>query len=271
MLLLRNLCGLLLLAVLGMAQNTTDGKTGDQTDLADPVLETLTAEAARKKKEAEIAESEKKIRDAQPGADVKVLEGKTAIDDNVKIETEMFSYNAVQEISKQIAIRVNTCITGNSGKRVATIFIYDTSLQTALRAYQAFLIQKKAIQDELKLLKNNYKTIDAASSRTLSVTGAAGMARSVIDLISLFRQNTEFKGRSVTVDEEALVAQVAHEIKKLNQQATVVYPKLLPPGFVDRSRLWQFQPHSVHWGVAGHSDDSSQTGTSTRGKKLRSE
>ena len=234
MLPLRNLCGLMLLAVLGMAQNTTDGNTGDQTDMTDPVLEALTAEAARKKKEEEIAESEKKIRDAQPGADVKVLEGKTAVDDDVKIETQMFSYNAVQEISKQIATRVNTHInstTGNSTAGAATIFIHDISLQSAIRAYQAFLIQKYAIQRELLRLEKNLE--DKGPEKTMksqAIPSVAGTARSVIDLLSLFRQDTEFKGRSVIVEEEALVAQVAHEINKLNQNATVVYPKLLPPG-----------------------------------------
>ena len=229
MLPLRIPCAMLLLAVLGVAQNTTGDNTANQTDEADPVLEALTAEAARKKKEAEIAESEKKIRDAQPAAGVKVLEGKTTIDDNVTFESEMFSYKAVQEISKQIASQVNNRVPTKG----AIIFIHDAALQSALRAYQALQVQEQAFQHRLQLLLDNLKNLDQPTTmKNAPFPIVAGAVRSVIDLLSLFRQDTDFKGRSFTVNEEALVAQVANEINKLNGNVTVVYPKLWPPGLL---------------------------------------
>ena len=244
MLLLRSLIGLLLLTVLGMGQNPEDGKGGDQIDIEDPLLEALTAEAARKKKEAEIAESEQTIRKAQPGANVKALEGKTTIDDKVVIESEVLSNIAVQEISKQIANRVNDIvqITATDNDK-ATIYIHDTSLHTAIRADQYFQVQKQDILTQKNELDTEFGKLVPCTLNSIinynqekslvggrSFLGAAIAARSAIDLLSLFRQDTEFKGRSFTVREEALVAQVAHEIKKQKINAVVVYPSLMPPG-----------------------------------------
>jgi hypothetical protein len=170
--------------------------------------------------------------------DVKALQGKTTVDDKVSIEAEILAYSAISKIAKRIASEFHSKFPDPaSGYR---IIVLDDSLVAALTAHQTLVM-------ELDLISNGFARVIEAGTPSAAaakpgarlemfvapagfmgaLSGTAMLGRSLIDLLSLFRQDTSYYGRSYTVNDSALVLEVVRYLKAERGDIQCIYPKLL--------------------------------------------
>lgn len=199
-------------------------------DAPDPELSRLEQEIKRAQREADLAEllkkkaqAEKDVLTAQlPQSSVTALEGKVAIDDKLTIEVEILAHAAMCRIAGQIARDIATKAT--AGETVVIYSERDLGLLSRLRA-AGFEIDnlvaryKALLRDEVSLVLPE-----------LFLPVAAGaVLKSVIDVLALFRTDTEIKGKSLTFDEAALVAEITRQLPG-NPPPRIIYPALHLPG-----------------------------------------
>lgn len=190
---------------------------------ADKALEPL-SEIERVKQLAEdekaIAEARKAVLKAQlPDLDVKALEGKLTVDDNVMIECQILTYKAVSEIAVQISGEVKK--TG-----VKRVIIYNESDLNAVLSYKAFIWQVNLLKEQYDSAlageeKEGFKFVESAAA-VAGVSAGAFVLKSFLGAASLFRADADVKGKKVDVSDEALVAEVARALKSAD--VTTIYP-----------------------------------------------
>lgn len=211
--------------------------------------------------------AKKAIRDAQPQPapppppSATPLAGDTTLND-VKLEPEIVSYKAMSEAAMMLVRDIDAKLAAEDGNgiKIRTLSIYDAQIVKDWRFYQALF---PAFEGQVKDIKQQYQDLlcadpdtnggfktrhcDSAnmpknsprtSARMLvgpaAVQGAfaAGttLVKSFIDLASLFRTDTKLEGKSLTIDESALVAEVFRELKnKHKDNLTLYYPEVFPP------------------------------------------
>jgi hypothetical protein len=178
------------------------------------------------KRAADLAEQSKRLRDALPTPETKALEGTTTIDDKVLIESYMLSYEALGGIAGSIKAGVSAA---NPAPR--TIFIFSEKDVASLRELRAFLSQIELIGRAFE----NAKPPQVHKTVLASVIGVGAVAvtavKTLIDLIALFRTDTEIKGVETTLDDVALVAMVAHQLEGIE----VFDPQIMPLGITSSS------------------------------------
>jgi hypothetical protein len=193
-------------------------------------LEKAIAEAKKAAAEAEKAALEAKI----PASDVKALEGKTTVDDEVSIECQVITYSAVSEIANHICRKIKNYDDPNL-KRVV---IFDQNNLNTFFSYKTF-------KKQINLFKERYDELIEKAKETIEITGVpaeeptkiqtemlispleplavgTGVVKSIIDTISLFRTETEIKGKKVEIVYEALVADLVMALKSNNLKP--IYP-----------------------------------------------
>jgi hypothetical protein len=208
-------------------------------------------------KDIELAK--KAIRDAQPQPPTPTatpLAGDTTLDPNVKLEVEMVAYLAMSDIASRIAAEVKG---QSSGKNLA---IYDAQVVKDWRFYRALLPAFKVQVDDLI---KNYQTLLCKNPAEFSTPGFKDMCpkptqdsmnadampfsilpkafsagtdilKSFIDLTALFRTDTKIEGKSVTIDESAMVAEVFRALKKTTGgPVKLYYPEVFPPRLTENS------------------------------------
>lgn len=175
---------------------------------------------------AKIAEQKKKALEAStPATEAKALEGKTTIDDKVTIEAQTMANDSLKAIAGQIANEVQAAL----GETTPKILIYNDKDLGALVAYRAFLKQ-------IAVLEGAYNSVAPGPQQfiaPLAIPVAVAAVKSVIDLLALFRSDTEIKGVAITMDELALVSEVSGDLAKKNRPVYVsqIYPTdALPAG-----------------------------------------
>jgi hypothetical protein len=197
----------------------------------DPEEEARKRELAKRKWEADIADEEKRlalarkaVREAsQPAAETKALEGKLSIDDRVSIESEILAHQAVEAIAAEIA-RV-------LGPESRTYVVHQDNDLNAVVAYRAFEAQAAVIDSAYRELAAPPPAPPPApgarprAGLTLGVAAATTAVKSVLDLIALFRTDTEIKGKEFAVDEAVLVSELR---ARLPRSAKLYYPRLFP-------------------------------------------
>jgi hypothetical protein len=195
----------------------------------------LEEEARVWKLKQEIAASKREAAaSAFPESEVKALEGNMTLDDNVQIEANIMAMRAMTNIAKQISDQIKT---GN--KDLKKIIIYNQQDANSLLAYKVFMTQltllvlqyQQEIEGKLEMPSGVFDRGMQGLSTPLTPGLALGMGtstvKSVIDLVSLFRTDTDIKGKEITIDESALVAELANELKS-NSQIQVYHPLLYP-------------------------------------------
>lgn len=157
----------------------------------------------------------------------KPLEGATTVDDNMKFEVEALSHVAVGALASQIAVRIKEMIRPNAPVRI--IFLNE-GLAHALEFHQSFLAQlgilkssflgaAQAAEQGLKPLpKKGQKPSKAfrapSGSGAASIT-AVGAVSAAVNLLALFRQDTNYYGRKVEISEPALVVELARHLNEI--------------------------------------------------------
>jgi hypothetical protein len=183
---------------------------------ADPELEEA-------KRAAALAEELKKARTALPEPEAKALEGKLTIDDKVTIESQTLAYASMAKIAAQIAKEVKEI-------RAPRVVIYHDKDMASLLELRTFLAQAKSIQQAFEDATPKPAPSDrrGASFESIIATGALAVtaAKTLVDLVALFRTDTAITGVEVTLDDTALAASVAHSLG-----GVVFYPQIQPLDF----------------------------------------
>lgn len=150
--------------------------------------------------EQRLAEIKRKTAEAAlPKSDLKALEGTTTLDQSVTTEVEMLAHEAVEYIAAAAATEIKKVINDPN----AVIVIYDRETFAAMRLLDAF-------SAATRLLARGYRAEPgAAGSEAFSLEPVTAVAKTALDLIALFRQDTSYFGRKVSVGHEALVAMLA--------------------------------------------------------------
>jgi len=164
------------------------------------------------------------------------LAGEATLDEGVRLETELVSYNAVSRAATAIAAEIGSKV--SDAKNIA---IYDAQIVKDWRFYQALF---PAFEGQVRDLKNQYKTLlgkekliplnvaprEFMAPETVASALSAGttLLKSVVDLAALFRTDTKIEGRAVTVNQNALIAELLRELKK-KDSLSLYYPGVFPP------------------------------------------
>lgn len=183
---------------------------------ADPELEEA-------KRAAALAEELKKARTALPEPEAKALEGKLTIDEKVTIESQTLAYESMTKIAAQIAKEVKAA-------NAPRIVIYHDKDMASLLELRTFLAQAKAIQQAFEdaTPKPARRGNLEFAVESVIATGALAVtaAKTLVDLVALFRTDTAITGVEVTLDDTALAASVGHSLG-----GVVFYPQVQPLDF----------------------------------------
>jgi len=192
---------------------------------ADKALEPVSElEKARQLAEANkvIAEANKAALKAQlPDFGVKAPEGNLTVDDNVAIECQILTYKAVSEIAFQLSTEIQ-----KTTPTPVRVIICDQNDINALFSYKAFKAQTTLLKDQYaKALEEEKKT---ETKKFLSGAGAdiaMGIGATALNFVSLFKTDTEIKGKKVDISDEALIAETARALKL--KGITTIYPAFI--------------------------------------------
>ncbi|MBK9214205.1 MAG: hypothetical protein IPM59_01170 [Chloracidobacterium sp.] len=204
----------------------------------------------KKQQEFEKAKSElanqrlKEVMEALPKVTgLKVPESKTTFTDDPKpsAETVSLSYEALKALSVQIEPIIRPITSQYAGivihnetdfTALAKYRVYRSQSDTALKNFEAW---RKKVEDEAQRQANagdiKIEAFDPITAGLSIPTIATAFAGSVGELLSLFRTETAITESVDTVDDEALGAAIASELKKGNSRLRVLYPKAFVPEY----------------------------------------
>lgn len=216
----------------------------------------------------DIEQAKKAIRDAQPQAPTPTstpLAGDTTLDEGVRMETDIVAYKAMAEAALTLVRDIDLRFTTPAGADIpiSNLAIYDGQVVRDWRFYQAIF---PAFQGQTEDILTAYKdllcpagsgasahfrqtycrkkmagnplfaanervTLQALSAGALTSAFSVGgnLIKSFIDLASLFRTDTKITGKSLTMDESALVAEVFRVMMHERPNTILYYPKMFPP------------------------------------------
>lgn len=238
-----------------MANETRSNKTVDELseELKIIELQRKISEAKKKKAEADkalepiseiekakqLAEQEKAIAEAKkgtlkailPDSEVKALEGKHTIDDNVAIECKILTYKAMSEIAFQIGKEIKNI---RENIRIERVIICNQDDFNTVLLYKIFIKQVQLLKKQYEeAITEAIKPIPITMERITPfmldfVTPMAAMAavpavlKSFVDIASLFRTDTDIKGKETEIVDEAVVAEIARALNSVG--IITIYP-----------------------------------------------
>jgi hypothetical protein len=196
--------------------------------------------AALAKARKERLEAERDAREAElPTVRATPLEGTTSVD-GLTLEANVMAFQAMSEASKKISRNIQAHIAARpASDGIKTIVIHSDADAAALLNYRVFGAQANYfIQEYLRLLNKEASNPDLEKARGtagIAVTAAAvgGAIQSVVDVVALFRTNTEIKNVTVdAIDEATFVAAIGENMAKQNppgvSRTQIYYPALFP-------------------------------------------
>lgn len=212
----------------------------------------------------DIEKAKKEIRDAQekpPAPSATPLTGDTTVDADARMESDIVAYKAMSEAAKAIVAEINEKFPKAPKDSLSNLAIYDAQIIKDWRFYKAiFPAFKGQTEDILTSYKdlictpgsgvdpnfynkyckkstgapfagdeavNTAKFSPAAIQSAFAIGG--NVIKSFIDLAALFRTETKITGKSVTIDEAALVAEVFRVFKRNRPTTTLYYPEVFSP------------------------------------------
>lgn len=206
-----------------------------------PELERLKQEKAKVETERDIQKAEAEIlRSIFPKGETKGLEGKITIGDNLLFPGTVLAYASASEIAKRLAQDILS-----GGEAPETIIVYSEKDFGSIAAYQSVLYK-------IDMVKQGYDSALEKKARVEAVAPTAALLapelatmtlKSVADLVAFFKTNVEIKGLSVTVEEVAVIADLAQALmnpksqpgspgKDLRKIKVIYTPAYLPAHFL---------------------------------------
>lgn len=206
--------------------------------------------------EKEIALAEKEIREAAAKPASTPLAGTTTTDANVNIEASMLSFRAVADVSDNIACEIREQVPG-----ARSIAIFNARDFNDWRNYKTL---SPTLGEQLDALNARYDellgTVAAAEFPTAgrrtfagpltgSLLAGSNAVRAFVDLISIFRTDTEIKGVAVTVKPSALTPEMLRALRAAYSEPAetcgekdaagsavkLFYPEVFSPKMLDES------------------------------------
>lgn len=143
--------------------------------------------------------------------------GTTAISNGSFFEGEILAYRELSRIAQGIAGIV---------KRTAyrRLILYDKRDVEALPVLEAFRVQAQLIRDQYREIPSPEAKVETEAALEI-LTTATTLANAFLGFIGLFRSDVEVHGREITLDEVALIAELADQ---LNDEVSVIYPTVGP-------------------------------------------
>jgi hypothetical protein len=262
---------ILIILATSLVASAQDPASSPAPTLTPSAAETrLTQENTLLELEKKNAQLKKEIREAQPQPSATPLEGKTTVDENVIMETQMVTYKAMSEVADRLGDEIFRRFGG-----AKSIAIFDAEELQNLNRYRAMFPMIEGMVDGLK---EQYSTVfrelskiprvetsnrSAVSSispnrtsalTSITVTGSEASAmvanvssaataippepvssallglRAFADLLALARTDTEIKGKSVSVEENAIVAETFRALRnRFGTSLNLYYPKAVSP------------------------------------------
>lgn len=204
---------------------------GEETP-KDTELEQLKREKEIEKLKTEIEEEKRKrLRDALPKSETKALDGKTTVTE-LALPGQILAYSSASQVAKRLA----TDLQAAEPKMVAgsTLIIYSEREFGSVAAFHAVKGQIEAMQEgyENSLPQAEMLAFSALPAALLAPEVATTLLKSVADLMALFRTETEIKGFAVTVEELAVVSELARALPKAPTLTVIYTPAYLPVSFL---------------------------------------
>ena len=223
------------------------------------------ADLAEQKKRREVAEQEAaEARRAQLKAKtdafgdpskVSVPSGGVTTDESGFVEVQMLALEAARNITGQLTTRL--C----NRKAVNTLVIYNSNDMAALAMYSSMIKQLQKFKTDFTTKQTEFDAMrretnpqtssvenaaDFTGLEAIAIPGVAtGIIKSVAELINLFRTETEFKNKTVSIPVDMVVSYLVNSITSDEKCATkpaVYFPEFFPPGLFrdqESSRLIQ--------------------------------
>lgn len=156
--------------------------------------------------------------------DIEPLEGKTEIDDGVKLEVEIQALAVLQEITQDIARRISKLT--EAGTR---IIVADEAWPQAIASFHQIEVHLDWLlhraEEAVGALPTGTKAVEKAAME--SAAGAiVGGVKSVARILSYFRVDTTIKGRQIDIDPASLHASFGSAL--IEQSFEVVLSDQLP-------------------------------------------
>jgi len=177
--------------------------------------------------EKDIALADQAIRDSEAKPTTTPLAGTTTVADTVNIEASILSFRAVADVSNNIACEVY--------ERVPTarnIALFNAKDFNDWRNYKTLF---PTVKDQLENIAARYDELladagvaqpspdkAAPAALTGALLGGATAIRALVDLISIFRTDTEIKGVAVTVKPSAMKAEMLRALRDAYRDPTGV-------------------------------------------------
>lgn len=229
--------------------------------------------AAEKQKKAEAEQEEAEARKAKLKAEVEPLTdpkvtaptGGVTTDQAGFVESQMLA----QEAAREITARLSGALCKGQPVKINTLVIYNASDMTALALYVSMLDQLRQFKKEFQTKNDETEDLlgmtvpvvvptptpdggvrvqsDPLSMAIAAPGIATGLIKSVAELVNLFRTDTEFKNKPVTIPEDMVVSYL---VQNLNQSSmtyngntsapcsgkpVIYYPNLFPPNLLTGS------------------------------------
>jgi hypothetical protein len=167
---------------------------------------------------------------------VRPLDGKTSIDDKMFFEPERLSYSATVQLAAKIRQAIGTIVGGKDVIIANTALFVDLwNLKTAMASLHSFEIQYRGLV-AAPVKEQRSAMADADVAEALTMAGAAAGLASVapaiagaMGVLSLFREDVEYRGIRTVVDPLALELALANELKHEGNAANVFVVDLFAP------------------------------------------
>ena len=209
----------------------------DGVGASDPQLEALTRAQQLAELRKAIAEAELATLEARwPSAEVEVAKGDVVVGDKAGYFAEMLAYGGLADAAKKIAAGVgrgdNQEIVVTSRMNVGRELRFWQLVKHRLDGFEnAFNILKCVTIDDFVSKGENQTSSDINSRENGSLVGPklpilSSLLGGVAEIAGFFKSDVEIKSREVTLNEAALVAEVARRLKKNGWD--VVLPDLNP-------------------------------------------
>jgi hypothetical protein len=164
--------------------------------------------------------------------DIKPVDGKTTIDDKVMFEAQRLSYDAARVIAEKIAQRISQRTKEKEVVIAGTQFLADMSNLVATKAILEELAKDYALLAETTpsvqaefATRSLWRGAVAITSKLNPVVGAvtAGV-QSALTLVSLFRQDVDYKGVPISIDTLAFELELAARVR-MHKAREVIVPE----------------------------------------------
>lgn len=190
-----------------------------------PEVQRLEEEKTKAELRKAIAEANKAELDAKFPKPVSTpLEGKTTINDNAIIESQMIAYVSMARAANRIvkAVKQRNLPIGN-------LAIYNERDVNLLLSYKVATGQVEALRKQFC----DYLPCPLTTAQSLApLSVAQSFLGGFVDLTAFFRTNVEIKGQTFDIDEGPLVAEVFRAARRadgLPPSVGLYYPYVFPP------------------------------------------